>query len=260
MMKLFLAFILLCSVSFAFDIHEFFPCSFQVKTYTRLISYGQVMATSEDTFYHDHDNLWRWDSTFTGISVILGHEWSIVWRPEYGNSYHVETPKHECLLNAGYFQPGVMMPYPFDFMLEFFSDPDWNEDTVTLSGSPATRITLKGVAMFKTNVVFNMFIRDDEILFANGTIKTPDADYEVQVDINQFKAYQPIPSKVFTTCTSSKIHATTPPADPSAEFRKLCYRNPVTHTSSSSDSFIIKPSFANIFASILMILLFYIAL
>jgi len=258
-MKFFFAFVLLCALSFALDPRDFMPCSFQVMTHTDIMSGGEKLGESKDAFYHDHDNLWRWDSEFDGIPPIFeGHTWSAVWRPDYGNSYHDEGLQHECVLND---HQDKMPEFPIDWMLnKFGGGTSWTDQEVTIDGAAAIRYTATGHSdEYKIDLVFNLFFQDGEVLFANGTMKSDFIDIDYHTKVHQYTAFQPVPAKVFATCSSKDIPPTTLPADPSREFRNLCYRDPKRHSSSSA-AFTIKPSFVSLFAAVLMVLLLCIAL
>jgi len=257
MMKNVLALLFLFTVSMAVNPYEFMPCSFQITTYTRILSGGSLLGTSDDTVYRDHDNLWRWDSDFTGVSGIFeAHVWSVIWRPDYNASYHQNMMSGACLKNNG---GSTMYPYPYDWMLSKFDQLTWTKEECTYNDKPAYRYNAKGKSTrYQFNVELDTYsLLTGEFLHANGTVESNMIDVEFETDVNQFVSHKPVPAKLFMTPCEKLVY----PSDPSKEFVDVCY-NYKTHSSSLAGSagFAITPSVFVLFVSLLAIFLICIAL
>jgi len=244
-----LALLLLSTVSLAFDPYDFMPCAFQVTTYTHIYSGGAEIATSEDALYRDHDNLWRWESEFSGLSGLFdSHVWVVIWRPDYGASYHHHLLSGQCLKNNGAKQ---MYPYPYEWIASKMSSIEWSEDYVTFDDKPSVKYTVKGKStQYKFTLEANIFTyKTGEFVFANGTVQSNMIDVEFKVDVNQFVTNTPVAPKLFQTV--KPCEEVTLPADPSKDFSKLCYRHP-TSSSSTGAGFAVIPSIFTLFVILLV--------
>jgi len=243
-----IALLLLSTVSFALDPNDFMPFAFQVSTLTHIYSEGSEIATSEDTVYHDHDNLWRWDSDFSGVAGLFDpHSWIIVWRPDNGASYHHQMLTGQCLKNNG---ASKMYPYPYDWIASKCDNLTWSEDYITLNGKSAIRYSAVGKSS-RYNFVLNTNIftsTSGSFVFANGTVESVAIDINFVVEVNQYISNSPIDPKKFTV--SKPCPETTMPADPSRDFTKFCYHTP--SSTSSNAGFSVIPSIVALFFALLM--------
>jgi len=262
-MKTIVALILLFTFAMAFNPYDLMPCSFQITTFTRIYSGGAVLGTSDDTLYRDHDNLWRWDSDFTGVTGLFdGHMWSVVWRPDVQASYHSNLKTGVCLKNNG---GSTMYPYPYDWVVQKTGKVDWTSEECIFQDKPAMKYTGKAKSSsYQFTLETNIFTtKNGDFIFANGTVLSNMVDIVFTTEVGQYVAYNPIAPKIFLPVDRKEMK--TPcetviyPADPSKEFTQVCY-NHETHSSSHSGAFAINPSIAFILASILAILMICVAL
>jgi len=250
------ALLLLCAVALAVDPHDFFPCSFQSTTLTHILSGGVEVATSEDALYHDHDNLWRWDSEFSGLPGLFEpHVWSIIWRPDNGASYHHLMLEGVCKKNNG---GSKMYPYPYDWISSKTDGMTWTQEECVYNDETVWKFSGKGKStQYKFTLESNLFMKKNgELVFSNGTVQSSMIDVEFKTDINQFISHARLQPKLFQT--APPCPAVTLPADPSREFVDVCYRS--TTSSSSNAGFAVKPSILALVASILAALVICLAL
>jgi len=249
------ALLLLAAVSSAFDPYDFMPCSFQVTTLTKVYSGGTEIASSEDALYRDHDNLWRWESDFSGLSGLFdAHSWVVVWRPDYASSFHHDMISGKCLKNNG---GKYMYPYPPEWITSKVDTISWTQSDVTYNGKSAVMYTANGKNIHSNfEVVANLIASKDGFNFygANGTVKSALIDLEFQMEVNQYVAYKPLASKLFQPsepCTEVTI-----PAEPTKDFARLCYQHtPLSNPSSSNAGFAVNPSILAVLASVFALLM-----
>jgi len=244
----------LCAVAaFALEPSEFLPCSFQVGAKTHILSGGVEVANSEDIVYHDHDNLWRWDGQFSGLPGLFdAHEWSIIWRPDNGISYHLQTDTGVCKENNG---GSKMYPYPYDWIASKTDGVVWTQQDVTYENSAATMYVARAKSTrYKFTLEASLFVlKSGELVYGNGTLQSSLIDVEFTMDINQYIFRKHIPAQYFMTARPCPV--TTRPAEPSKEFTNYCYvANP------SSAGFAVKPNFLAVVAALLAAFLIYMAL
>jgi len=253
------ALLLLAAVSSALDPYDFMPCSFQVTTFTHIYSGGVEIATSEDALYRDHDNLWRWESDFSGLSGLFDpHMWVIIWRPEFDASYHHQMLTGTCSKNNG---GEHMYPYPVEWISGKCDHLTWSQSDIVFNGKPAIMYTAKGKStQYQFEIVSNLISsKNGEFLSGNGTVKSMMIDVDYVMDVNQFIPYKPLASKLFQPtepCPEVDV-----PKEASKDFVKLCYQHaPLSAGSSSNAGFAVNPSILAVLASVFAALLMCIAL
>jgi len=262
-----LGLLLLSAVCLAFDPYDFMPCSFQFTTLTHVYSGGTQIATSEDAVYRDHDNLWRWESEFSGLSGLFDpHVWVIVWRPDNGASYHHQLLTGTCLKNNG---ASKMYPYPYEWVESKTDGIEWTMDDCIFDDQPAYKYTAKAKSTrYKFVAEANLFAykKNGQFVFGNGTLQSNMIDLELRIDVEQYVTRTPLPPKLFQT--SKPCPETSAPADPSKDFARLCYRSSTSSSSATTSSqsqqsgagFAVKPSIVAVVASLVAALLMCIAL
>jgi len=249
-MNSFCVVLLLASAALALDVYDFMPCSFELMTFTRVLSGGAELTTSKDAIYRDHDNLWRWDSEFNGMPGLFeGHEWSVIWRPDDGASYHDFTLEGKCLKNNG---GKKMYPFPYDWMVSKTDGVTWSKQNCDYNGESAIQYTGKTTSKaYGFTSVMNLFQlrKTGSFVFGNGTVESSFIDLTFEIEVTKFTHNSPLPASVFVT--SAPCPATTIPADPSREFQQVCYAHPNPLISSSSAT-VIMPFLATILAALLI--------
>jgi len=216
------ALVFLAATAMAITPNDILPCAFEVMTYTTFYSGGSVLTTSTDALYHDHDNLWRWDSEFDGIpGIIDAHEWSVIWRPDDGASYH--NNGKVCLKNNN---STKMYPYPFDWIASKLDNLVWSEKEVKYGDEDAKMYTGVGISSrFKVTATLNLFFlrKSNMFVFGNGTVEGSLIDLELEMAVNKYNPNAAIPGAMFMPAVPA-CPATTMPADPSPDFQRYCYR------------------------------------
>jgi len=250
-MKGVFAVLLLAVAVVAFDPREKIPCAFELMTLTRFYSDGTELTSSIDAVYHDHDNLWRWDSEFKGIPGLFeSHEWSVIWRPDDGVSYHRFTLDGKCLKNNG---GKNMYPYPYDWVMSKLDNATWTESKVNYEGQKAILYQAVGTKAKKFKAVVNLYVLESgEIAAGNGTIEGSLIDLTFTITISKFSSHSAIPGATFVP--EAPCPATTIPMDPTYDFKQYCYVKPTIPSGSSGAAFM-KPSILFLLAALLVALL-----
>jgi len=205
---------------------EFVPCSFHAEFHTRVLNPDHdVVATSIDNVYYDHDDLWRWDSNFSGFAGILeGHEWSIIWRPKLFASYHDYGDK--CLTNDG---GKTIAPFPYEWLLMHTNGMNWYRMSGTWEGMPVyyyhTQFYIKN---YDTNVTTDVFLLQDgdTLLFINGTAKSVKYMFDLTyaMDAISYEHNVPLDPKLFVpSARCAKGSVINVPDDASDSFKEECY-------------------------------------
>jgi len=247
------ALLFLVATAFAVNPHDILPCAFEVMTYTHVMSGGEEISKSIDAIYHDHDNLWRWDSEFKGVPGFFdGHTWRIIWRPDDGASYHDMVLEDKCVTHSG----KDMYPYPLDWILGKTDKMEWSATPVEYEGQSAIRYTGIGSStQYSFKVCANVyFLKSGQLVYGNGTVESSLIDISFTMDVTKFVSNSPLPADTFIP--SAPCPARTAPANPSYEFQKFCYRS--HHSGSSGAAAAIHPSFLFFLASLLMTLLIFV--
>jgi len=268
-MNSFCVFLLLASTVLAIDVYDIMPCAFELMTYTRVLSGGSLLTTSKDAIYRDHDNLWRWDSEFDGLPGFFdGHEWSVIWRPDEETSYHHFTLEGKCVKNSG----RNMYPFPYEWIESKTDGVSWSQEDCTYDDEPAIMYSAKTTSkQYKFTGIMNLFQikKTGDFVFGNGTVAGSLIDVTFEIEITKFTHNSPLPSSIFVT--SAPCPATTIPADPSREFKQICYgkQNPSDSSSRGGSSrggssggggAVVKPSFLFFLATLLAALMIAVAM
>jgi len=267
MNKIVIALIALFAVSMALDPEDIMPCAFQITTYTRILSGGALLGTSDDTLYRDHNDLWRWDSDFTGVTGLFdGHMWSIVWRPDLDSSYHSNLMTGKCLKNNG---GSAMYPIPYKWVEQKTGPVDWTQEECVYNDKPAIKYTGKAKSTsYQFTLETNIFTtKSGDFMYANGTVMSNMVDIVFTTELGQYIAYSPVPPKTFMPQDANfkdanKCEAVVYPADPSKEFSQVCYNHGPQPSSSHAggSAFAINPSISLMLISLLAILMICLAL
>jgi len=251
------AVLLLAAVAVAFDPHDLFPCSFEAMTVTSVMSGGSEQFKSFDSIYHDHDNLWRWDSQCDGfLPFFEGHEWSVIWRPDDGVSYHEDLKAGKCLKNNG---ESKMYPYPYEWIASHVDSVSWSSKETKYNGRSAIKYTgVSHSTEWDFDAKFDIYIakKSGDLLYANGTVETKFIDVTFSMTVTKFVSHSALALGTFVP--SARCPATTVPASASKEFQRYCYES--TNELSSSGAAVIKPSLAIFLATLLMALLILVAM
>jgi len=249
--------VLLATTALAFDPREIFPCSFSSMTYTSVTSGGTELTSSIDALYHDHDNLWRWDSEFKGMPGFFdGHEWSVIWRPDDGASYHDFTLEGKCYKNNG---GSRMYPYPYEWVLSKTDGFTWTSKDTTYNGQSVTQYTgVTSSRTYKFQATVNLFLakKDGALVFGNGTVESSLIDVQFTISVSKFVTHTSLPGSTFVP--SARCPPTTMPADASKEFREYCYAR--TNPSGSNGASFMKPSLVFFLATLLMTILIIVSM
>jgi len=231
---------------------DFMPCAFELVTYTTFYSGGSVLTTSLDAVYHDHDNLWRWDSEFDGIPGIMdAHEWSVIWRPDDGASYHNNGVT--CLKNNN---GTKMYPYPYDWVLSKLDSITWSVKDVKYNDQDAKVYMGNGYSsLLKMTAKIDIFFlrKSGMLVYANGTVENILVDLNFEMVINKYAPNAAVSGAVFMPAVPL-CPATTMPVDAAPDFQRYCYRR-----SSSSGAAGIIPSGLFLLATLLAALLIFVA-
>lgn len=210
------------------DLPEFVPCSFHAEFHTRVLNPDrEVVATSVDNVWYDHDDLWRWDSNFSGFAGILeGHEWAIIWRPDMATSYHDYGDR--CLLNDG---AKTIAPFPYDWLLMHTDGMTWFRMKGTWEDMPVYYYTTKFyIKNYDTTVTTNVYLleEDDALVFINGTAHSDKYlfDLTYTMDTISYEDRVALDPKLFipsARCTNGSVISIPPEASDS--FKKQCYES-----------------------------------
>jgi len=212
------------AVSEAASLPEFIPCSFHVEMRTRVMNPDrEIVATSVDHVYYDHDNLWRWDSDFSGVAPVLDpQQWIIIWRPDMGVCYHDYGDR--CLLNNG---ASTMTPLPYDWIQRGTGGLDWFLLQGEWEGMPvdiwhSTFVVLKYDVTFEANVY--VLKEDKSVVLVKGSGYNSKLNLTYTMDAVTFEHNVPLDPTVFipsARCTNGTVIKT--PDGASADFKKTCY-------------------------------------
>jgi len=255
-MNSFCVLLLLASTALAFDIYDIMPCAFELMTYTRVLSGGAVLTTSKDAIYHDHNELWRWDSEFEGMPGFFeGHEWSVIWRDDDGVSYHDNLLEGTCQKWSMKNTP----KNPYEWVMSKTDGVTWSKEDCDYDGEPATKYVAKTTSkQYKFTAVMNLYQIKKTGVFAsgNGTVEGSLVDVTFEIEVNKYSHNSPLPGSLFMT--SAPCPLTVEPEGPSRDFQQYCYArsNP---SESSSSAVVIKPSFLFFLATLLAALLIFVA-
>jgi len=249
------ALLLLATVAFAVTPTDILPCAFEATTLTRIYSGGSELTTSIDGIYHDHDDLWRWDSEFNGIPGLFDHHvWSVIWRPDDEVSYHEYLLEQKCLINNG---GQEMYPFPYEWIESKTDGINWTVTDVKIDGKDGfkyTGVTKSKALGFSANA--NLYIlKNGQWVSGNGTLESNLIDVSFSISVTKFKAHAPITAGIFVP-SSALCVATTAPMNASRDFAQYCYREV---TSSSSGAVVINPSLVFLIATLLAALLIFVA-
>jgi len=240
------------------DPHEALPCAFEADIVTHLYSGGSELTQSIDAMYHDHDNLWRWDSDFKGIPGLFdAHEWSIIWRPDDGVSYHLFPLEGKCLKNNG---ASKMYPYPFDWLLSKTENVTWTKTDCKYQEEDAVKYSGTGYSSeFKCQATINLYVlKSGEFVHGDGSLEGSMIDITFEMTVSKFVMHSPLVPAIFLPSSLSPLcPSTTLPAPASKDFEKFCYEN---QRPSSSGAVVVQPSILFFFATLLLLLLISVAM
>jgi len=227
----------LCSfVASQEDLPEFFPCSFSVSFNSEITNLqGEIVATSIDRLIRDGEqDLWRWESDFTGLPGVLDpQQWIVIWRPDMNVSYHDLGEK--CIKNNG---RKTMAPLPYDWVLEKTGGMTWFRNVGTWEGAPCYIYhTTFVVKEYQTTMTADVHIlKSGALVLVNGTAKSDKygLDLKYSMDVQYYDHNQEFLPTYFIPaghCTNgTPIPA---PSPSSAEFQKQCYGNFGAHAVAS---------------------------
>jgi len=184
----------------------------------------EIIATSVDHFYYDHDDLWRWDSDFSGLIPLLDPQtFTVIWRPDLKVSYH-DYGDH-CVLNDG---RSEMAPLPYDWFLSKTKGVTWFWMTGVWEGMPVDIFHANFVVnKYNTAVTADVYILQDDhtLVLVNGTAKNDQIDLTYIMDCVEYEHMVPItPSSLFipsARCTNGTVIKV--PDDASDGFKRECY-------------------------------------
>jgi len=209
------------------DLPDFVPCSFSVSFKSNIFGpEGDVLASSTDRFIRDNENdLWRWDSDFTGMAPLVDpQQFIIIWRSDLNTSYHDYGDK--CLKNDGHAE---MAPLPYDWLLSKTYGMSWFRHVNTWEGLPSYtyHATFHIVSYNGTmDVEIHTLQSNGALVFINGTAKSEehgiDVSYAMQVEsFEQHQEVLPIYFIPSAHCNDG-VPVPAPPA-PTPSFEKECY-------------------------------------
>lgn len=207
------------------DLPEFVPCSFHAEFHTRILNEDkEVIAKSIDHVYYDNENYWRWDSDFTGVEPLVEpHQWTIIWRPDMGHSYH--DYGSYCLMDDGR-QEGP--PPPYDWLERNTNGIAWFRMIGKWEGLPVfiqhSKFT---VNKFRAEATVDAYMlqEDSSLVLINGTAKNDLVDLTFHMDTVAYEHNVQIDPRLFIPaahCANGTGPFTVPP-DPTADFRRKCY-------------------------------------
>jgi len=206
------------------ELPEFIPCSFHAEFHTRVMNTDrEIIATSVDQFYYDHDDLWRWDSDFNGIPPLIDpQQWVIIWRPDLTTAFHDFGDK--CILN---YAGKPMTPLPYDWFVAHTSGVNWFKLTGTWEDMPVFIYhTTFYVERFKVTFTADIFIlqEDDSLVLINGTAKGNGLDVTYTMDAVVYEHRTHLSPNLFIPSARCSYGQVIPaPSEPSDEFQKQCY-------------------------------------
>jgi len=208
------------------DLPEFVPCAFHAQFLTRVLNPDrEVVATSRDDVYYDHDDLWRWDSSFSGvIGVIDPQDWTIIWRPDLKTCYHDLGDK--CVLNDG--GGSKMTPLPYDWFLRGTKGVSWFKLSGVYEGMPVDIYHATAyVTKYGITVTINVHIltQDQALVLVNGTAKNDQVDLTYTMDTVIYEQKSGTAANLFipsARCTNGTVISA--PKAASDSFVKQCYR------------------------------------
>jgi hypothetical protein len=245
----------LCVLSNALTPYDFLPCSFQVAAYTEIFSEGSSLSHSIDSVWRDHDNLWRWDSDFSGIPGVRdGHKWSTIWRQDRGCSYHNYVDQGMCSARCG----EKITPLPYEWLVSKLGEIEWTESASTWKGEES--LVYKGTvesAQFKmTGVVEFVILKESQTLVqisGSGTSSGAQIDITFVTDITQYKHHVPLEPNSFIT--QLPCAETAAPRNASKQFESYCYTDVAPVVPSSSAASAVRPGLLSVLCALVSALL-----
>jgi len=251
--------VLFSSVFAAPYLPDFVPCSFSVRFKTYVYGpEGDVVANSTDRFMRDNQNdLWRWDSDFSGFIPFLDPQQTIIiWRPDLSTSYHDYGDR--CIKNDG--MP-TMFPLPFDYLYQKTSGMDWFQFTDTWEGLPSYvyRSTFL-VPKFNITVVADIITLQSNgaLVIIKGTAKSVEygLDLTYAMEVEYFEQHQEILPLYFIPSPHCNNGNPIPSPPPSTQtFDKECYG--LAGSSGSNAGFRSGASYSMVLALLLVALLLF---